>query len=137
MANVNLVVLMGNLGKDPELRFTQRGIPVATFSLATSEGYTDQNGARGERTDWHRIVVWGTAAEACKEYLHKGRLVHVEGSLRTRSYDDTTGHKRGVVEVVARRVQFMGANGQERVSTVSLSGEIADAPEPGEDDVPF
>ena len=104
MANVNLVVLMGNLGKDPELRYTQRGTPVATFSLATSEGYTDQTGARGERTDWHRIVVWGTAAEACKEYLHKGRLVHVEGSLRTRSYDDNTGHKRGVVEVVARRV---------------------------------
>lgn len=137
MANVNLVVLMGNLGHDPELRHTQRGTPVATFSLATSEGYTDQNGERGERTDWHRIVVWGTAAEACKEYLHKGRLVHVEGSLRTRSYDDNTGHKRGVVEVVARRVQFVGGNAQERETPTSLSGEIAGAPEPGEDEVPF
>jgi single-strand DNA-binding protein len=82
-------------------------------------------------------VVWGKPAEACKEYLHKGRLVHVEGSLRTRSYDDSTGHKRGVVEVVARRVQFLGANGQEREAAASLSGEIAGAPEPGDDEISF
>jgi single-strand DNA-binding protein len=137
MANVNLVVLMGNLGKDPELRVTQRGTPVATFSLATSEGYTDPSGGRGERTDWHRVVVWGTAAEACKEYLHKGRLVHVEGSLRTRSYADSTGHTRGVVEVVARRVQFLGVHSQERDTTAPLRPAITDAREPGDDDIPF
>ena len=137
MANVNLVVLMGNLGHDPELRYTPKGTAVATFSLATSEGYTDQNGERGERTDWHRIVVWGKPAEACKDYLHKGRLVHVEGSLRTRSYEDSTGHTRGVVEVVARRVQFLGANGQEREAAASLSAEIAGAPELGDEDTPF
>jgi single-strand DNA-binding protein len=137
MANCNLVVLMGNLGHDPELRFTQRGTPVATFSLATSEGYTNQNGERGERTDWHRIVVWGKPAEACKEYLHKGRLVHVEGSLRTRSYEDSTGHTHGVVEVVARRVQFLGVNSQERDAAEPLSPALTDAQECPAEEVPF
>ena len=137
MANVNLVVLMGNLGKDPELRYTQQGTPVAQFSLATSEGYSGPNGERGERTDWHRIVVWGKTAEACHQYLRKGRLVHVEGRLRTRSYEDSSGHPRGVVEVVARRVQFVGTTGQDREAMDTLPPALADAQEYDGEESPF
>src|SRR5690242_18791407 len=113
--SVNKVILVGNLGKDPEVRFTQTGSAVANFSIATSEQWNDRDGKRQERTEWHNIVVWGKQAESCGQYLAKGRQVYVEGSIRTRSYDDKTGTKRYVTEIVAQRIQFLGGGGGTRL----------------------
>jgi single-strand DNA-binding protein len=113
--SVNKVILVGNLGKDPEVRYTQTGSAVANFSIATSEQWNDRDGKRQERTEWHNIVVWGKQAESCGQYLAKGRQVYVEGSIRTRSYDDKTGTKRYVTEIVAQRIQFLGGGGGTRV----------------------
>ena len=109
--SVNKVILIGNLGKDPEVRFTETGSAVANFSIATSEQWNDRDGKRQERTEWHNIVVWGKQAETCGQYLAKGRQVYVEGSIRTRSYDDKTGTKRYVTEIVAQRIRFLGGGG--------------------------
>lgn len=110
---VNKVIIIGNLGKDPEVRFTESGRAVCKFSVATSESWTDRDGQRQERTDWHNVVVWGKQAETCGQYLAKGRQVYVEGSIQTRSYDDKDGNKRWITEIVARNVRFLGsANGR-------------------------
>src|SRR6476659_2243606 len=109
--SVNKVILVGNLGKDPEVRFTQTGSAVANFSIATSEQGNDRDGKRQERTEWHNIVVWGKQAESCGQYLAKGRQVFVEGSIRTRQYDDKEGNKRYITEVIGQRVQFLGGRG--------------------------
>ena len=109
MAGVNKVILVGNLGRDPELRFTPNGgQPVANFTLATSESFNNKNGEREERTEWHRIVVWGKTAEHCANYLAKGRQVYIEGKLQTREWEDKDGQKRRTTEVVAQTVQFLG-----------------------------
>ena len=109
MAGVNKVILIGNLGRDPELRYTQGGQAVANFSLATSENWNDKtSGEKVERTEWHRITAWGKTAELCAQYLAKGRTVYVEGRLRTREYEDKEGIKRKVTEVVATNVTFLG-----------------------------
>src|SRR6476620_583829 len=113
--SVNKVILVGNLGKDPEVRFTQTGSAVANFSIATSEQWNDRDGKRQERTEWHNIVVWGKQAETCGQYLAKGRQVYVEGSIRTRSYDDKSGVKRYLTEVVPQRVQSLGGGGGTRL----------------------
>lgn len=107
MASVNKVVLVGNLGKDPEVRFTPSGRAVCKFSLATSEVWTTDAGKQ-ERTEWHTIVVWGKSAENCGQFLRKGRQVYVEGAIRSRSYDAKDGSKRYVTEIVTQRVQFLG-----------------------------
>ncbi len=111
MASVNKVILVGNLGKDPEVRFTPSGRAVARFTLATSESWMDQESARQERTDWHNIVVWGKQAESCGQYLTKGRQVYVEGRITSRSYDDKDGNKRYITEIVAQSVKFLGSGG--------------------------
>ena len=108
MASVNKVFLIGNLGADPEVRYTSSGSAVANFRIATSEVWNDRNGERQERTEWHRIVVWGKQAEHCGEYLRKGRSVHVEGRIQTREWDDRDGNKRYTTEVVANSVTFLG-----------------------------
>ena len=109
MAGINKVILIGNLGRDPELRYTQNGQPVANFSLATSENWTDKSsGEKVEKTEWHRIVVWGRTAEHCSQYLAKGRTVYVEGRLQTRDWEDKEGQKRSTTEVNAQTVQFLG-----------------------------
>jgi single-strand DNA-binding protein len=109
MASVNKVILIGNLGKDPEVRYIPSGQAVASFSVATSDSFTDRGGAKKERTDWHNIVVWGKQAELCGQYLKKGRQVYIEGRIQTRSYDAKDGSgKRYVTEIVAQRVQFLG-----------------------------
>lgn len=108
MAGVNKVILIGNLGRDPELRYTPGGQAVAEFSLATSESFTRQNGEKQDRTEWHRIVVWGRVAENCAKYLAKGRTVYIEGRLQTREWEDKEGQKRRTTEVVAQTVQFLG-----------------------------
>jgi single-strand DNA-binding protein len=109
---VNKVILIGNLGADPELRYTSGGSAVADLRLATSRKYTTKDGNSKEDTQWHRIVVWGKQAEHCKEYLSKGRQVYVEGRLQTRQWEDRDGNKRSTTEVVAERVQFLGGGGR-------------------------
>jgi single-strand DNA-binding protein len=108
MAGVNKAILIGNLGRDPELRYTQNGQAVTNFSLATSENWTDKNGERSEKTEWHRIVAWAKTAELCAQYLTKGRTVYIEGRLQTRDWEDKEGVKRQTTEVVANTVQFLG-----------------------------
>jgi single-strand DNA-binding protein len=140
--SVNKVILIGNLGKDPEVRFTQTGSAVANFSIATSEQWNDRDGKRQERTEWHNIVVWGKQAETCGQYLAKGRQIYVEGSIRTRSYDDKTGTKRYITEIVAQRIRFLGGGGGTRMAPEMDSGGAdemsgAGAMPPADDDIPF
>ncbi len=108
MAGVNKVILIGNLGRDPELRYTQGGQAVASFSIATTESFTKKSGERDERTEWHRIVAWGRTAELCAQYLSKGRTVYIEGRLQTREWENKEGQKQRTTEVVAQTVQFLG-----------------------------
>lgn len=105
---VNKVILIGNLGADPEVRFTPGGQAVANFRIATSESWNDKNGQKQERTEWHRIVVWGKLAELCGEYLKKGRQCYVEGRLQTREWTDKENRKNYTTEVVASAVTFLG-----------------------------
>jgi single-strand DNA-binding protein len=108
---INKAILVGNLGKDPELKYTPSGQPVATFSLATSERWADKNGQRQDRTEWHNIVVWGKLAELCNQYLKKGRTVYLEGRITSRSWDDKDGNKKYRTEIVAQNVEFLGGAG--------------------------
>ena len=126
---VNSVTLIGNLGRDPELRFTGNGNAVCNFPIATTERWTDNAGQRQERTEWHNIVVWQKQAEACAKYLAKGGMAYVEGSIRSRSYDDKDGNKKYITEIVARDVRFLGGRGAEPARTQP------DASDP--DDIPF
>ena len=109
MASVNKVILIGNLGRDPELRYTQGGQAVANFSIATTERFPSKSGEQQERTEWHRIVAWGKTAENCAQYLSKGRSVYVEGRLQTRDWEDKEGQKRSTTEIVAQNVTFLGS----------------------------
>jgi single-strand DNA-binding protein len=139
--SVNKVILIGNLGKDPDVRFTNNGKAVAKFPIATSEVWMDANGSRQERTEWHNIVVWGKQGETCGQYLSKGRQVFVEGSIRTRSYDDQSGNKRYITEIVAQRIRFLGGGGGTRVAPEAEASGGDDMGGggmlPPEDDVPF
>ena len=105
---VNKVILVGNLGADPDMRYTPSGQGVCELRVATSESWNDKNGQRQERTEWHRVVVWGKRAEVCSKYLSKGRQVFVEGRIQTRTYDDKDGNKRYITEIIANDVQFLG-----------------------------
>jgi single-strand DNA-binding protein len=131
--SLNRVTLIGHLGQDPELRhLPTSGQPVASFSIATDEAYTDKQGQRQERVDWHNIVVLGKAAESCKEYLKKGREVYVEGRLRIREYEaKDNGGKRQRAETIASRVQFLGGRPAEAKATAEAEGDLAS------DDVSF
>jgi single-strand DNA-binding protein len=155
MASLNKVFLIGNLGADPEIRYTPAGTAVGNFSIATTEVWNDKAGERQEKTEWHRVVVWNKNAENCAEYLKKGRSVHVEGRLQTRSWEDKdSGAKRYTTEVVADRVTFLGGGerregreereerpaqaggGQRKPERAPSSG--SDAPPPLDDsDIPF
>lgn len=115
--SVNKVIVLGRLGQNPELKYTPSGVAVCNFSLATSENWTDKNGQKQERTEWHRVVVWGKLAELCNQYLSKGRQAYVEGSLQTRSWDDKNGNKRYTTEINAKTVQFIGAQSGVREDT--------------------
>jgi single-strand DNA-binding protein len=108
--SVNKVLLIGRLGSNPEIRYTNTGTAVANFNMATSENWNDKSGQRQERTEWHRVVVWGKLAELCEKYLAKGRQCFVEGRLQTRSWDDKDGNKKYTTEIVATTVQFLGSN---------------------------
>src|SRR2546425_2062277 len=111
--SVNKVILVGRLGRDPELKYTASGTPFCRFSIATDEGWTDKtSGERQERTEWHNIVVWDRLAEICNQYLTKGRLVYIEGSLQTREWDDQEGNKRKTTEIRARDMVMLGSAGE-------------------------
>ena len=140
MASVNKVILIGNLGKDPELRYTQGGQAVANFTLATNERFSTKDGDKQERTEWHRIVAWGRTGELCAQYLSKGRSVYLEGRLQTREWEDKEGQKRRTTEIVANTVQFLGGRGESgsggSASGIAEGGFDSGAPPPP-DDVPF
>lgn len=107
MASLNMVQLIGRLGRDIELKYTQGGAAIANLSLATDESYTDRNGARVQRAEWHKVIVYGKTAENCARYLQKGSLAYVEGSLQTRKWNDQQGNERFTTEIKAQRVQFL------------------------------
>jgi single-strand DNA-binding protein len=151
MLGVNKVILVGNLGADPEVRYSSTGTAVTNFRLATSENWTNKEGGKETRTDWHRVVAFGKLGEICAEYMRKGKQVYIEGKLRTRSWDDKEGNKRWITEVVASNVVLLGqaTGGGPLASDGSVataehakgmgnepSGEL---PEPAqqEDDIPF
>jgi single-strand DNA-binding protein len=147
MASVNKVILVGNLGRDPELRYIPSGQAVANFTLATNDRWRDKEGNNQERTEWHRIVVWGKSAENCAQYLQKGRSVYIEGRLQTREWEDKDGNKRQTTETIAQTVQFLGGRGGAgggADSGGSPAGDIGSSgsgggqpPGPSSNDVPF
>lgn len=148
MASLNKVMLIGNLGKDPEVRFTASGQAVASFSIATSEKFKNRSGDMEERTEWHNIVLWGRLAEIAKEYLAKGRTVFIEGRLQTRKWQDRDGKDRWSTEVVGDRMQLLGGRGDGGAGRQAAprSGDegFNNSPEPydnpsfnPDDDIPF
>jgi single-strand DNA-binding protein len=143
MAGVNKVILVGNLGRDPEVRFSKDGRPVANFTLATTERWNDRaSGERRERTEWHRIVVWDRQAEIAGEHLRKGMQIYVEGSLQTREWTDREGARRFTTEIKAQRFQMLGRqSGESHASSPAPPAEAPAAAEPEagyeEDDIPF
>ena len=145
MGSVNKVILVGNLGRDAELRYTPGGSPVATLNLATTEIWNDKAGQRQEKTEWHRIVLWGKTAESLNEYLTKGKQIYVEGRLQTRQWDDKDGNKRYTTEIRGDRVVLLGGGGGGGGARQQSRGAGAPSEEPmGEpvseltdDDIPF
>jgi single-strand DNA-binding protein len=152
MAGLNKAILIGNLGRDPELRYTAGGQPVANFTLATTESWANRSGEREQRTEWHRIVAWGKLAEIAGEYLSKGKQVYVEGRIQTREWEDREGNKRRTTEVNAQQILMLGRRGETGADPSgeggggssggsSSGGGGEDLPDPGAsaetDDIPF
>jgi single-strand DNA-binding protein len=138
--SVNKAILVGNLGRDPEIRYLPSGQSVANFSIATTENFNDRSGARQERTEWHRIVAWGKLAEVCGQYLKKGRQVYVEGRITTRQYDAKDGSgKRSSTEIVAQTIQFLGGRNGAMDDMGAGAGPAMDMPPPpmDDEDIPF
>jgi len=149
-SSVNKVILIGRLGKDPELKYTPSGAPVTRFTLATDESFKDRSGEQQKRTEWHTIVAWNKLAEICGQYLAKGRQVYIEGSIRSRQWEDQTGNKRTSYEIVARDMRMLGSRAEaERLTEAEpppaprASAEPASPPEPApgseitDEDIPF
>ena len=139
MASVNKVILVGNLGRDPEIRYTQQGTAVANFSLATTDRFKNRGGEMQERTEWHRIVAWDKLAEICGQYLAKGRQGCSEGRRQTREWEDRDGNKRSTTEIVAQTRQMLGrregqGGGGGGPSSSGPSEPMGDAPD---DEIPF
>jgi single-strand DNA-binding protein len=142
--SVNKVILIGRLGKDPEIKSTPSGSTVAKFSLATDESYTDRGGAKQERTEWHNIVAWDKLAEICGQYLKKGKLVFIEGRIRTDSWDDKeTGVKKYRTEIIAREMKMLDRRGDEESGSYATVGASRSSGATGtqiaedDDEVPF
>src|SRR2546427_9395667 len=145
--SVNKVILVGRLGRDPELKYTASGTPFCRFSMATDDVWNDKSsGERQERTEWHNIVAWDRLAEICNQYLTKGRLVYIEGSLQTREWDDQEGNKRKTTEIRARDMVLLGGSGENagsgprRPAAEAAAGASAAAASTStitDDDIPF
>lgn len=142
---INKAILIGNLGADPEIRYTQSGTQVATFSVATTERWKGQDGQMQENTEWHRIVAWGRLAEICGEYLNKGSRVYIEGRIQTRKWQDQDGNDKYTTEIVAREMKMLSPKGGESGGSSSYGGSSGKdsfpEPPPGYggmgEDVPF
>src|SRR3954465_10925583 len=149
MGSVNKAILVGNLGRDAEMRFTSGGTPVATVSLATTEKFTDRDGQKREDTQWHRIVIWGKTAESLHEYLTKGKQIYVEGRIQTREWTDKEGKPAKTTEIRADRIVLLGGGGgggggmarggsRERYAESEPAGaDMTPVDTPSEDDIPF
>ena len=145
MGSVNKVILVGNLGRDAELRYTPGGAAVSTLNLATTEVWNDRSNQRQEKTEWHRVILWGKQAESLQEYLTKGKQIYIEGRLQTRQWDDKDGNKRYTTEIKADRVTLLGGGGggsrgasMDRGSSQMSSGGDEPPMDPiTEDDIPF
>ena len=142
MAGINKVILIGNLGGDPEVRYTPSGVAVAQFNIATSEEWKDKDsGEKRERTEWHRIVAWRRLGEICGEYLSKGQQVYVEGRIQTNTWEDKEGNKRYTTEIIANTVQFLGRRESSESarprSTSPADYQGVPAQGPADDDIPF
>ena len=145
MSGVNKVIIVGRLGADPEVKTISAGSTVTRLNVATSEAWTGKDGQKQERTEWHRVTVWGKLAEICGKHLSKGRQVYVEGRLQTRSWEDAQGQKKYATEIVANTVQFLGSNGQEKSGASASTSNSQDyqdfGPEPSfdqsNDEIPF
>ncbi len=152
--SLNKVLLLGHLGRDPELRYTAAGKAVATFTVATSLQWKDQSGNDQEKTEWHRVVAWGRLGEICGEYLSKGKQVFIEGRIQTREWEDQDGNKRTTVEIIANDMIMLGGGGQSQNRgaqeparrqappsqrpAASAAKKVDDYyPPPPEDDIPF
>ena|SRR5690242_21246321 len=141
MASLNKVMLIGNLGKDPEVRYTASGQAVASFNLATSEKFKNKNGEWEERTEWHRVTLWARLAEIAGEYLSKGKTVYIEGRLQTREYEKD-GIKRYTTEIVGEKMQMLSPKGERRGDASPAGGAAGGSGSNGEppfqdDDIPF
>ena len=144
MAGINKVILVGNLGKDPETRYLESGVAVTSFSLATTESYKDKSGNRVDQTEWHNIVLWRGLAEVAEKYLKKGSQVYVEGKIRTRAWDDKEGNKRYTTEIIGDNMTMLGGKKEGDNSSVqntppTKSQPVASTPEvlSDTDDLPF
>ena len=143
MAGINKAILIGNLGKDPEVRYTPSGLAVANFNIATSERWKDKDtGDMKERTEWHRIVAFGKLGEICGEYLSKGKQFYIEGRIQTREWEDKDGNKRYTTEIVALDMKMLGPRGAAETTRTPYDAPTPDYPElhhpeTSEDDIPF
>ena len=143
MSGINKVILVGHLGKDPEVRHLEGNTSVATFTLATSESYTTKDGRKVAQTEWHNIVAWRGLADIAAKYLQKGKQVYIEGKLRSRSYDDKEGNKRYITEIVAENITLLGKRDNEGNypqagnSAPSKQDELSDIHSDAADDLPF
>ncbi len=143
--SVNKVILVGNVGKDPEIRHLESGVAVANFPLATSENYTAKNGEKVSTTEWHNIVLWRGLAEVAEKYVKKGKQLYIEGKIRTRNYDDKDGNKKYITEIVADVMQFLGTkdqgsangNNNQRPNEIQDVSADFDNDQAGDDDLPF
>ncbi len=137
VAGVNKVILIGNLGADPEIRYTPGGVAVANLRLATTENWTNRDGQRETRTEWHRVVAFGRLAEICGEHLSKGKQIYIEGRLQTRQWEDKDGIKRYTTEIVATTMQMLGRPEDRNTQTVENKSVETEPAPPELDDIPF
>ena len=146
MGSVNKVILVGNLGRDAELRYTPGGAAVSTINMATTETWNDKSGQRQEKTEWHRVVLWGKQAESLTEYLTKGKQIYVEGRLQTRQWDDKDGNKRYTTEIRGDRIVLLSGGGGGRSMSIDRGGDGVAVGHPAgpessepltDDDIPF
>ena len=128
MAGVNKVILLGHLGKDPEIRVMETGRKVASFTLATTETYKDKNGQKVENTEWHNVVFWGPVADVFEKYVKKGTQIYIEGKLRTRSYDSKEGVKKYITEILGENMTLLGGGSKSESTAPSPSYSSASAP---------